>query len=71
MKNSNANQAHRVGEHVIKLAQQLGWQPSQAEGAWEYVSRKTYETALEDLADGRMMAKMHYTQYLLTKDNKE
>lgn len=60
-----------MGSHVIKVAMDLGWDPSGAEGAWEFLSRRTYETALEDLADGRMMAKMHYTQYLLTKDNKE
>lgn len=60
----------RSGKHLIETAVSWGWNPAHGEGAFEYVTRLSYQRAVEDLVDGHYMARSHKTQYLLSRVNK-
>jgi hypothetical protein len=57
----------RTGAHLIERALSWGWDPTDGEGAFEFISRSIYERAVEDLVDGHYLAVSHRAQYLLTK----
>lgn len=42
--------AARYGQHLIDFAKRVGWDENDAEGAFEYVQRKSYAQGLEDAA---------------------
>ena len=59
----------RTGAHLIKKALSAGWDPTQGEGAFEFITRKVYERAVEDLVEGHWLAVSHKTEYLLKKSD--
>lgn len=59
----------RLGEHLINIALSLGWDSQGAEGPWEYLSRKTYELAIEDLVNGHYSARSYHAEYVLSKQS--
>lgn len=60
----------RAGKHLIDTALSWGWNPTHGEGTFEYVTRLTYQRAVEDLVDGHFLARSYKTQYLLSRENK-
>jgi hypothetical protein len=59
----------RTGAHLINRALAWGWDPTEGEGAVEFITRKAYEQAVEDLVDGHYLAVSHKTEYLLKKSD--
>lgn len=67
----DAEYQRKVGAHLIQKALGYGWDPTEGEGAFEFVIRKIYETAVEDLVDGHWLALSHSTAYRLAKEPRE
>jgi hypothetical protein len=61
----------KVGAHLMRRAQEWGWNPEDGEDAFNYVTRCVYERAIEDLLDGHYLAVSHKTEYLLKKQPKK
>jgi hypothetical protein len=71
MDHEDPDYQRKTGAHLISRAKQWGWDPTEGEGAFEFMTRCVYERAIEDLVDGHYMAISHKTRYLLTKKNQE